>query len=87
MPHQQVGYAPYPQPRVFVRDVVDRPMDAGQPHREVIAKAVHRVVGTGRGDALDRQLRPLRVLRCKQCAYEVRIGVRLIECIFITRYA
>ena len=62
-------------------------MDARQPHSEVVAEAVHRVVGTGRGDSLDRQPCPLRMLRRKQRAHEVRVGVDLVDVHFFhTRY-
>ena len=54
------------EPLPLLGNVLDRPVNPRQPNRELVAEAIHRVVGAGGRDSLDRKLRPLRMLRSKQ---------------------
>jgi len=66
------------QPSVLLVDLVHRPVDQGQPHDEVIAEAVQRVVGPVGLESPDRERRPLGELILEQHLNERFIAVHLI---------
>lgn len=65
------------EPRLLLDDVVHRPVDAWQPHGEVVTEAVDGVVGAGH-DPLERQFSPLWLLGCDQTTHKADVGVYLV---------
>jgi hypothetical protein len=57
-------------------------VDAREAHDHLVTEPVQRVVGAGRRHALDRQLRPLRMLLRDEPADERAVDVQLVRCIF-----
>ena len=66
------------QPLLLLHHGVDGPVDARESHGEVVAEAVHGVVGAGRRDPLDGKAGPLRMLGREQAAHKVGVGVHLV---------
>ena len=66
------------EPLELAHERVDRPVDARHPYRQVLAQAVHGVVGAVRGDGLDGQRRPLGELRGDEAGDERGIRVHLV---------
>jgi hypothetical protein len=66
------------QPAPLLLHLPDRPGDAGQAHRHLVAESIEGVVGPGEGTGAIGRARPLRELRGDQPAHERRVGVYLV---------
>lgn len=68
----------YREPLPLLGDVLDRPVNPRQPDRELVAKAIHRVVGASGLDSFNREIGPLRMLRREQTTHQLAIGFDLV---------
>ena len=66
------------QPLLLLGDVLDRPVNPRKPNRELVAEAIHGVVGASGPDPFNRKIRPLRMLRNEQTTHQLAIGFDLV---------
>jgi hypothetical protein len=66
------------EPRPLLDNAVDRQMNSGKPNRELVAEAVHRIVGARRRNPLYRKVGPLWMLRYEQATHQFAVGFDLV---------
>jgi hypothetical protein len=66
------------EPLPFLGNTLDRPVNPRKSNRQLVAEAIHGVVRASGPDPLNREIRPVRMLRSEQTTHQVAIDFHLV---------